>query len=122
MNSQFGHPEAVRLICIALDNNKGVFSKSEEKVIRYWGRYNGKNVVYSSKKAAQILGVAPQTVQNWFKPNGKWGKYHEDYFGDCGYDIPLDLIIEEKRARETYGSGPKDVTEKFVWVTLDDIK
>lgn len=119
----FDNDKAVKIICKTLDSNRGLFSKSEEKVIRYWGRWVDGRVVYSTNKTAQILGVAPQTVQNWLKPGHKWGDYRNDLYGSSmGYDIPLHMIVEEARYRMSYGTSPKATAEEFEWVTLDDIK
>lgn len=122
MAKLFGDDDAIRVICKTLDNNKTLFTKSTEKVIRYWGRWVNGKVVYSTIKTSQILGVSPQTIQNWLKPGHKWGDRAHEMRGIMGYDIPLDLIVEEANYRKYNGSGPKASAEEFEWLTLDDIE
>lgn len=113
---RYDMPEGNKIVCKVLDDNKDLFSDKEKQVIRYWSQWDGKQVVFSSKKAAIILEVSPQAVQRWIKYRDGW---KESRHTDWGYEIPLSLIVDEKKLRKEYGRGPK--IDDQVFLRLDDI-
>lgn len=119
LNKQrYGTSEGNDVINKCLASNKGVFNREQEQVIRFWGQWNGDTVMYSSKKAARILGITPQTVQNWCKRGGKWGK-DVKFDPVLGYQIKLDLIVDETKLMNEYGK--RHNLQNKLFMKLDDI-
>lgn len=119
IKKRYGTEEGNDAVSKILADNKTLFTPDQERVIRFWGQWDGEKVVYSSKKTAMILGITPQTVQNWCKNSGKWADVVE-FSEVCGYQIPLALIVDEARIVAQFGKKHNIHDQLFIgYDTLD---